>query len=514
MRLWMMGLAAALACGQAPGFADEREAARNVSLLIRDVTIVDPETRRVLPARDVYVDRDRIVAVNAHDAGTVSAGKAVDIDGAVDAEATIDAETTLEGGGRFLLPGLMDMHAHVGLPRKYALAHHSFDLFIAHGVTAIRDPIGDCANPAKDVCLPELRELGRQVESGERVGPRLVSLSSPKIWGPDRRASELPADAPPFYFPATRAEGRELARFLKARGVDSVKLTHMIHPEGFRGLAAEAQRLPLEIGGHPPYAFPLIESADMGIRVFDHFIYVGPDCSRGGKSWHADVHALLSKAGDGIKPHPPLQRITLDEYDADLCRHVMTELARRDVYITTTLQAFAWLLTQDVPADRHWVSPGQHDAWLRELRDPRPMTEDWQRSMSGHALALIKMANDAGVKLMLGTDAHAVGMVPGISVHEEMELLARAGVTPMEILRMATTVPARYLRKASLFGGASVGKIADLVLLDRDPLTDIAHTRSISSVVFGGKVFDRAELDALLKQVDQRVLQSAEGSSR
>jgi imidazolonepropionase-like amidohydrolase len=154
---------------------------------------------------------------------------------------------------------------------------------------------------------------------------------------------------------------------------------------------------------------------------------------------------------------------------------------------------------------RKYIMPMRDKSWEKDLTETAALPSEEKRHLKSfflHGLKITGLAHRAGVRIMTGTDANDTMIVPGFSLHREFELLASAGLPPMEVLRASTTVPAKYLKRADL-GGISAGKEADLVLLRRNPLEDIRNAAAIESVIANGRLYDRAALDALLAQVEQ-----------
>jgi len=173
-----------------------------VSLVITNVTVIDPETRKVLPSRSVYIKGSRIVAVlPARQTSRYAPAKSVD------------------GSGKFLIPGLIDMHAHLGLPGPTA---PTLNLMLANGVTGFREMTGDCweALGGRGACIAAFRTVQRKIRAGEIAGPEILLIASAKVSGP--AVTRRPKGANSFLVPGTAEEARRLARYLKARGVDFI----------------------------------------------------------------------------------------------------------------------------------------------------------------------------------------------------------------------------------------------------------------------------------------------------
>ncbi|MCG8506274.1 MAG: amidohydrolase family protein [Sphingomonadales bacterium] len=457
-----------------------------VALAVSNVTLIDPATRTVRPDSTIFIDDGRIVAITgSQDAPDYAAAEEID------------------GEGRFLIPGLIDMHVHMA--EHPLLARFSGPLFIANGVTGVRDMSSDCWEPRGDesVCVDDMRVLSARIEAGETVGPHLLALSSDFVKGVAYR-EELPEGAPDFYHPETAAEARELVRFLKKRGVDFIKSYSSVPPAAYFAMMDEAKKLGLPVAGHVPRAMDVLEAAAAGHRSIEHARVLLYDCSDYGPSYRASM-----AAGEAPDDETRL-RETLDGYNPARCKAVLDSLARFGVYYVPTHE------TREMDA-RAGEAAYRNDPRLRYIPEPL-MARKWRGDLDEtasvspavsalydhfyrHGLTITRMAHEAGVPVMVGTDANDTMVFPGFSYHDELGHLAKAGLEPMEILRAATIVPARYLGREGEFGGIAVGMSANLVLLEADPLRDIANAAEIAAVIFSGRVFDKQAIEALKETV-------------
>ncbi|MCG8505335.1 MAG: amidohydrolase family protein [Sphingomonadales bacterium] len=465
---------------------------------IRNVTVIDPESRRTLENRSVFIAADRIVAIEPFTA-----------------EPAYAAGQVIDGSGRYLIPGLMDMHAHIALEKR--AMRPSLALLLANGVTGIRDPFGDCWEPRESdaVCIDDRRRYGAAIEAGGVFGPHILSLSSAIVRGAVFR-DRLPEGAEPYFYPHTAAEARSLARYLKERGVDFIKTYNLIPREAYFALAEEANALGLAFAGHVPGAVTVTEAVEAGHKTIEHARVVLYDCSRFGPDYRAFVNdvTLLGPDADleAIEPLPVDERLrrTVEEFDPELCSQVLAAIKQADAYyvpthLTREMDARAGEAAYRNDPRRKYLAESLLEDWDKDLdrtAEASPERRALFRAFFDHGLEITRLAHEAGVGVMVGTDANDTMVFPGFAVHDEMAHFAKAGLAPMEILRAATTVPARYLEMTGDFGGIAVGKKADLVLLDANPLEDIANTRRISWVVFNGRAFDRTVLDQMLAAVE------------
>jgi imidazolonepropionase-like amidohydrolase len=354
--------------------------------------------------------------------------------------------------GAYVVPGFWDMHAHIQMTGDSARP-----LYVANGVTGVRDMGSDL-----DVILP----LRAATASGAIVGPHIVA------------AGPILDDAPeafPFRFRVrTAEEGAAAVRMLKARNVDFVKVHDRTPREAYFAIAAEARRQGLPLSGHVPRGVTFEEAIEAGQRSIEHLagLRLFTPCSQG------------------------------QDYRPELCRAFFETLAKRHVWQAPTLLAWRELMSIGTsasgldPAEIAYASRALRAAW--DANRPRggvtPDAVGGFIKASELAAMVTKDMVRSGVEALAGCD----GMIPGFCIHDELALMVRGGLTPLEALRTATMNPAHYFARPDVTGRVAADQPADLVLLEGNPLTDIANTRRIREVVVRGRRFDRPTLDALL----------------
>ncbi len=360
----------------------------------------------------------------------------------------------VEGRGKFLIPGLWDMHAH-----HEGTGEASLPLFVANGVTGTRD-----MGSALDFILP----LRQRISSGQVLGPAIVAA------GPI--LDDAPAGWPFRLRVRTAQEAREAAQMLKRRGVDFIKVHDHTPRDAYFAIADEAKRQGLPFAGHVPAAVTIAEAVEAGQRSIEHLanFRVFTECSRGG------------------------------EYQQSQCQSLFEQLAKRGVWQTPTLAFMRKLLTintssADAEADHvAYASPGLKKLWADNQQASNPSPERIRAflTLADASLPAVRDMHRAGVGILAGCD----GLVPGFCLPDELTMMVRAGLSPLAALQTATINPARYLGKESSVGSVEPKKIADLVLLDANPIEDIANIRRINAVVIGGKLLRRSQLDTMLKK--------------
>lgn len=483
MRLALAGILslAATACTTI-----EANTAAPVDVAIRNVTVIDPGSGKVEAGRDVLIEGGTIVAV-------IPSGKD-----------RREALRTINGEGQFVMPGLMDMHAHVG----FRPVHQStLKLLLANGVTGVRDMSSDCIEPGGiAMCIDELRETDAKIAAGELPGPRIVEFASAKV------DSNRPKDASVMtkvYRPTNAEEADSTVAALGARGVDIIKTGDRFAPEPFRAMMASAKDLGLRVGGHIPPEFSVKDVAEMGITSVEHARDLPVDCSTYGATYRAAFMDVF--AGRRASPPDRMEAPTnaRDTFDEALCHEQIDAMKANGVYyvpthLTREMDYRAGEAAYRGDARLQYIPTMQQKQWNRDLDRTAEATPEQVAVLADFfdlGLRTTGMAHDLGVRVMLGTDANDTMVFPGFSVHDELAHLVAAGLTPMEALQAATSVPALYLGETQTRGRIAAGALADLVLLSADPTKDIANSTSITGVIAGGRVFDRAALDTMLAEV-------------
>lgn len=433
-------------------------------LALLHVTVIDTAGGPARSDMTVVVDQGRISDL----------GKSTDLQ-------PPSGSRVVDARGKYLIPGLWDMHVHTAfgdwLPPNEQV---TLPLFVANGVTGVRDMGGD---------LEILNRWRADIAAGKLLGPRMV-IAGPMLDGPTPR---FPSSAPV----GNAVDGRRVVDELQAKGVDFIKIQSLIPREGYFAAADEARKLGITFVGHVPDAVRASEASNAGQRSIEHFTGIFEGCST--------IEDQLIKGPKSLGRN-------VSTYDAGLAKRLITLIAHNQTWQVPTLvwERGQWLiddidlshdpLTVYAPTawkDRTW--PMFTRAILSEMdTDPLPVRKRFVQM----ELDMTRAMFQAGVPFMAGTDTAAgVHVFPGFSLHEELSLFVKAGLTPMQALQTATINPARFLGRLSEMGTVDKGKVADLVVLEADPTRDIASTRRINAVVLAGRYYGRAELDRMLEEV-------------
>ena len=455
--------------------------------IVRHVTVIDVEHAKAQRNQAIVLRGNSIVAVG-RDATVAKQWRAT---------------ASVEGRGKFMIPGLWDMHVHFGGgPDLIAENEALLPLYVAHGITTIRDCSGD---------LPDQVLAWRKaIADGTLFGPRLLT-SGAKIEG------LKPVWKGTIEVGSRRDVDAAIARLQRDR-VDFVKITDStLDPQLFLYALGRAKAGGLRTSGHIPLALTVRQAIDAGISSIEHIDYA----FKAGVKNEATIAAdFAAKRIDRVEAN---RRIDAG-FDAATAMAAYRLFAQRGVFVTPTLNGSRILAYLD--REKH-----ANDPYLAYIGPKLRKTYDWRIERAAKAdaagiaarhadyersAAVLPMLQKAGVTIIAGTDAGFLNSFnyPGIGLHDEMSLFVTKGLTPSQALASATRAGPAWFAQLNRYGSIEAGKAADLVLLDRNPLTEIAATRTIHAVILRGKTYGRSALDAMLAAVKTKVAMRNKASER
>ncbi|MFN2446769.1 MAG: amidohydrolase family protein [Vicinamibacterales bacterium] len=457
MILLVLVLGAFLTLARISGQEPPTESPAPSAIVIRDVTVIPMTRTPPIERAMVIIQGERITSVGP----------------ASEFAAPRDARV-IDGRGRYLVPGFIEMHAHLSKTRASSLG-----LFVVNGVTTLRDLGGD---------HEELLQWRRDVRAGRRVGPSLL-LAGPYLEATRNieRMRKDPPEARIEPFERTRVavgspdEARRIVASLAAKEIDAVKVRTVQDRETYLALneAANEHGLPLvgHVSGIPPQV--VLEAGQDGI---EHNFYPSTE------SMSREERLVLWRrfAEKGIAVVPTL--ITLRE-------GAFTPSER--------LQAIVDDDDGKLDSRRRYLSKYLIDDWREQVLEATNERQGLLRNVWESAVRDTREMHEAGMDVLAGSDVAVLNIFPGFSLHDEMALLVQEiGMSAADVLEGATSRAAKFLRIADRVGTVEAGKIADLVLLDANPLEDIRNTRQIEAVVLRGTLFDRPALKKVLVAVE------------
>lgn len=432
------------------------------------------------------MDRERILNQQTV---LVENGKIVTI-GPVNAISVPNGVTRIDGKGKFLIPGLHDMHTHLLSDDRIpdSLARYELAVILANGITSARIPIGK----------PNHLTLREKIASGALPGPALF-LGSPQL------AGRSFGDVFNGRVVTNATEAGQAVRDFKAQGYDFIKLTFFITPEVYDAVIATARAENIRVIGHVDQAVGLAKALAAGQQIEHLDGYLQALLPPG---------AALKRSVDGVYVWQPRAWESLDLLDSTRIPVLAGATARAGVWSTPTLTFL-----------KNSFGTGESDSSIKNRLDyrffPRPVREEMYQTREAYwknppsetrreryvrfRNALAREIHDSGGHLMAGSDAPEWFLLYGFALHAELGSLVGAGLTPYAALEAATRNPAEWLGTLPVSGTIEQGKNADLVLLDGNPLSDITATRRITGVMARGWWYPRAELDRMLDQAAERV---------
>jgi imidazolonepropionase-like amidohydrolase len=429
------------------------------TIAFTNVTVIPLDRERTLPDHTVVIRGERVIAMTPSAAAKLPAGA-----------------TRIDGRGKFLMPGMAEMHAHIpgGPSATEADMHRALLLFAANGITTIRGMLGE----------PRHLPLREAVAQGTVIGPTIFTSG--------------------VSFNANTAKSVEVAvqmvRDQKAAGYDLLKIHPGVPREVFDAVAAEANTLGIRFSGHVPADVGLERALAAKFRSIDH------------------IDGFFEYA---VRPDAPVERNNPGFFGVNFAAHL--DPARLAKAVEATRQAGVWIVpTQGLleifmsmatpeelakgPGVEYMPAP-QVAAWTKQrqafMAQPGFNQEANQRFLQQRR-TLLKALHDAGVDLVLGSDAVQTFSVPGFSIFNEMGAMARSGMKPYDIYVTGGPNVGRFFNRDQDVGTVAVGKVADLVLVDADPLASVANFEKQTGTMLRGRWHARGDLLARVRTINTK----------
>jgi imidazolonepropionase-like amidohydrolase len=430
-------------------------------LVLRGGMLVDVPSGKEIPGQVIVIRGERIEQIFAEGTGKIPQGAQI-----------------VEARGKWIIPGLIDSHAHAGGEENAPLS-----LYLANGVTTLRNPGGN---------ITLLRLTRERLARGELLGPRLF-FSGPLLDGapPVWPGMSLVVDTP--------QRARSAVNFLADQGADFVKVYNNVKEPELRMIVQTAKERAIPVAGHIPRSMTMTRAIEIGMTRLEHIRITGKEMLSADEAEKIDPLPL------GRREPMLWQRFDLE---SEKMRALVQRLAQSKVFLDPTLVIAELTEIPNPDAERNdpnnqYLSP----AFVKEsVKDSQNALFELPAELLAIALEafqkqekFVGMCNQAGVRIIAGTDGPGIGsLTPGFGLHRELELLVESGLSPLQALRAATSTAAEALGKEDQLGTIESGKLADLVVLEADPLKGIQNLRKIHLVVAGGKTYSP---NVLLQQV-------------
>jgi hypothetical protein len=452
--------------------------AQSADLAVVHVTVINPGSGK--PQTDMTV--------------IISGGQIVSVSSSAKSQVPKSAQI-VNGTGKFLMPALWDMHVH------FRDAQRDLKMYVANGVLGIRN-MGGAAS--------EAYPLRNRVAKGELLGPKIVA-SGAIVDGPDSFSN------PQFTVSVTTPdEAREAVRAHKKEGADFIKVYDGLSHDTYFAIIDEAKRESIPVAGHLPAAISAREASSAGQRTLEHGmpLAAGSTIESDYIKWGMDrsiFEQAMRTKNFVIIPEKIARDNTavLDHFQQPLADRTYRLLATNNTFLTPTLTTQRSLTFIDdlakTPDPRmQYVNDEEVNWWkpengmLTKYRTPEYIA--MRKRQYAKIMEQIPKAQRLGVRFLAGTDVTIPYTYPGFSLHDELGLLVQAGLSPMQALETATTNPALLLGLSKTWGKIEAGYVANLILLDANPLLNIQNTQKIDAVIVNGKLLDRTRLDELLSE--------------
>ncbi|MFS4491461.1 amidohydrolase family protein [Maribacter sp. 2308TA10-17] len=439
-------------------------------LVIQNGNIIDLETGNITK-QSIFISEGRII-------------KVADIE-KVD---SFEVKKIVDASGKFVLPGFWDNHTHFRGGDSLIAANKNFlNLFIANGITTVRDAGGDLTTAILD--------WRKQIAEGSLVGPTIFT-SGPKIDGvAGTWEGSLEVE--------NEIDVNNALDILQRIPSDYVKLyDSKISGEMYLAAIVEAEKRGLIVSGHMPFTVELNQAVDSGIDAIEHLYYVMKGCTSNEK----EVTQQLKNEEIGFWDAMPL---LMSHYQDSTAQKAFSHLGKRQVYVVPTLhigKTLSYLDEVDHSGDDYlkYMSEGiikTYEGRINRVKNSSKKTIADRKALDVFFGKLTKSLNDAGVGLLAGSDSGAYNSYtyPGISLHKELQEMVANGISPLDALKTSAYNGSKFLQKNIDYGSISEGKIADLVLLYANPLDNIENTQKIHMVIKNGEIHSKGKLEALLK---------------
>ena len=439
-------------------------------IIIKNVGLIDIATGEI-EKKDIFITNGRITKIITKGEGN----------------AFYKAKVIINAKGKFALPGFWDNHVHFrGGDSLIDDNKNLLKLFIANGITTVRDAGGDLT--------PQVMEWKKAIEKEELLGPTIFT-SGPKLDGPNATwAGSLVVE--------NDADIKVALDSLQSIPTDFVKLyDSRISSKAYLNTISEAEKRGMLTSGHMPFTVELDDAINAGIDGIEHLYYIMKGCS---KDEAVITQQLKNKEIGFWQAMPALQ----SSYDASVAENTFTKMKEKQVYAIPTLhigKVLSYLDEVDHNNDEYLRYMGSgiiktYEGRINRVKNSSPETIQNRKELDDFFGELAKSMSEAGVSLLAGSDSGAFNSYtyPGISLHKELEAMVHVGISPLKAIQNSAYKGSQFLKKDTEYGRLIEGNIADIVLLNKNPLEDITQTRTLAYVIKGNQVLDKELLDALL----------------
>ena len=404
----------------------------------------------------------------------------------------------IEGTDKYLIPGLWDSHVHFYFDQQLAL--HMPELFLSNGITSVRDTGG---------AFHYMDSIRQNALMHPKTHPR-VKIAGPLI---DGNFNVYNGSVLPELSIRTRDVRESIAETEKlvAKGVDFLKAYEMLSPEQFEAIAAIAAREKLRLAGHVPLSMEITHAISLGLNSLEHIKNLELEAVKNSDSMllvrrnMLQNKSLLSGRQLRANIHRAQKQFAVDHISPDAYQNILDTIKKYDSYQVPTLSIYKVPIYK-IFREPFWrksfelLPKTSRDQWEKNVASSNQEINPQQKKFSDWIQKTTGAMAEAEIPLMAGTDTPLGYLTPGFSLHYELELMVESGLTELQALATATLQPAKYFRMEDSLGLVKKDYIADLILLNKNPLEDIARTKDIFAVIKDGNFIDKARLDQIQKR--------------
>lgn len=417
-------------------------------IIIQNVNIINVENGDILFQKDVAIKNQYIVKI--------AGGKKLP---------QTDSTTVIDGTDKYLIPGLWDMHVHLNIDYEEYL-----QLYLANGVTGVREMNG-------------MNLEWKDKKEGSWLAPRFF-IGSRIIDGPKPTFEWIPRVS-------TEEEAHQVVHEMKQDGYDFIKILSLLPENIYKAIADECAHSNIPFAGHLPYSVHPVQAAKMGQRSAEHLLFMHLACSVKEDSLRQTLDKVIKSDASreaAVDEYHRLEHACVPTFSQSKADSLFSQLGRLDLWQCPTLIVFHDYIYYD-------ESEFENDPRKKYFPDSKPDVDPIEarerfKLFFNKNIELIPQMDAAGIKFLAGTDNE----FRGFSLHDELQLLNDAGLSTLTTLQTATLNPAKFLARDDSMGTIDENKIADLVLLEKNPLESINNTRSISAIIYNGKIYNREKL--------------------
>ena len=404
-----------------------------------------------------------------------------------------------KGTNKFIIPGLWDSHIHFAFEKD--LATSMPNLFLYHGITSLRDTGGefDFVNKFKQEAISNPKTKSRVKIAGPLIDGKFNVYDGSNIYFPKLSIQNIDNN-----------QLERNVRLLIDKKVDFLKAYEMLSPAQFKILSNLAKENNLKLTGHVPLSMSVIEASNLGLNSMEHLRNLELSMTEiSEKLFQERKNLLLNKSsikGSELRSliHSKQRMKSINDLDSIKINNVIDALIKNDVWQIPTLILYKNFANKtfknpDYLQFLNLLPEERKEEWIKKINAIDNVISKDVVEYTVWSKKMVDFMHDRGISFMAGTDTPIGFLIPGLSLHQEIQELHESGLSELEALQTATINPAKYFNLENSLGRIKSGFIADLIILDKNPLESISNTKSIHAVIKEGNLMNRSYLDSLIK---------------